>query len=180
MTARLTNIPTLETERLILRAPKSADFDVYAALMASPRAVHMGGPFNTVQAWGMFCHDVACWSLFGHGALMIERTADGVCIGQVSLSAGPLFPELELGWMLYDGFEGAGYATEAAQQLQDWAFTTLLADTIVSYTDPDNAASQAVAARLGAKIDLSAARPHPDDIIYRHPSPSDLAPEALA
>lgn len=144
------------------------DFDAYAALMASSRAVYMGGPFDKSAAWGMFCHDAAGWALFGHGALMIERTADGVCIGQVGLNAGPLFPELELGWMLYDGYEGAGYAIEAAGRLRDWAFAELPTQTLVSYTDKDNLASHAVAERLDATVDAHATRQDPEDVVYRH------------
>lgn len=161
----------LETERLVLRMPREADFPAYRQLMASPRAVHMGGPFDTRGAWGLFCHDIACWSLFGHGALMIERKADGACLGQVGINHGPLFPEKELGWLLYDGFEGCGYATEAASALRAWAFAHLAAPTLVSYIDPANRASQAVALRLGAHLDPSAAKQYPEDLVYRHIRP---------
>ena len=39
--------PTLTTERLTLRPMRAGDFPAYAALMASPRAVYMGGPYDT-------------------------------------------------------------------------------------------------------------------------------------
>lgn len=112
-------IPTLYTERLRLRPQRLDDFEVYAAFLASPRAGGMGGPFGEVAAWGQFCHDLASWQLFGHGALMIERGDNGACIGQVGINHGPLFPEKELGWLLYDGHEGQGFATEAAGALRD-------------------------------------------------------------
>src|SRR5262245_51652788 len=101
--------------------------------MASPRSIGMGGPYDLRGAWGMFCHDIACWELFGHGALMIELKSDRVCVGQVGINHGPLFPEKELGWLLYDGFEGEGYATEAARAMRDWAFDVLQLATLVSY-----------------------------------------------
>jgi len=162
------SIPTLRTDRLVLRPPVEADFEAYRVLMASPRSVGMGGPFDTRAAWGMFCHDIACWELFGHGALMIERAADGACVGQVGINHGPLFPEKELGWLLYDGFEGLGYATEAAAAVRDWAFGTLGLSTLVSYFDPANARSIAVAERLGAVLDPRAAKQDPEDLVYRH------------
>jgi RimJ/RimL family protein N-acetyltransferase len=140
-------IPTLITDRLRLRAPVPGDFPAYQRMMASPRARFMGGPFDLRAAWGMFCHDAACWPLFGHGALMIELRSTGECIGQVGINHGPLFPEQELGWLLYDGHEGHGYATEAARALRDWAFATLKLSTLVSYMAPDNAMSAAVAKR---------------------------------
>ncbi len=165
------SIPTIGTERLILRPPVFEDFEAYRLLMASPRSVGMGGPFDTRAAWGMFCHDIACWALFGHGALMIERRADGRCVGQVGIIHGPLFPEKELGWLLYEGFEGQGYATEAALAMKDWAFGTLRLQTLVSYFDPENAGSIAVGTRLGGVPDDAAERQDPEDVVLRYAAP---------
>ena len=164
-------IPTLHTARLTLRPPVYDDFADYAALMASPRSTGMGGPFDTRVAWGLFCHDVALWSLFGHGALMIDIAATGECVGQVGINHGPLFPEKELGWMLYEGHEGRGYATEAAAALRDWAFATLRLPTLVRHCGPDNRRSHAVAERLGAVRDPTAPRQDPEDIVFRHAAP---------
>lgn len=147
----MADIPTLRTERLLLRSPRIEDFPEYAAFLASPRAGHMGGPWDARAAWGMFSHDVACWALFGHGALMIALPETGAVIGQVGINAGPLFPEKELGWLLYEGQEGRGFATEAAAALRDWAFTELGLETLVSYVDPANGRSIAAARRLGGR-----------------------------
>lgn len=163
-----TLIPTLQTERLVLRPPVLADFEPYRQLMASPRAVYMGGPFDTRLAWGMFCHDIACWELFGHGALMIDLKATGACVGQVGINHGPLFPEKELGWLLFDGFEGQGYATEAAAAMRDWAFGVAGLAALVSYFDPANRRSIRIAERLGGVPDAAAPRQDPDDVVYRH------------
>lgn len=168
-------IPTLRTRRLVLRAPVLADFDAYRDLMASPRSTYMGGPFDEARAWGLFCHDIACWSLFGHGALMIDVTATNECVGQVGINHGPLFPEKELGWLLYDGFEGQGYVTEAAAALRDWAFAELRLPSLVSYFDPANTRSIAVAERLGAVRDDAAPRQDPEDVVYRHLPPGTAA-----
>jgi len=162
-------IPRLVTGRLILRAPAVEDFPAYARLLASPRARGMGGPYDDLRAaWGMFCHDAACWALFGHGALMIDLRATGECVGQVGINHGPLFPEKELGWLVYDGHEGRGYATEAAAALRDWAGRALGLDRLVSYIDPDNARSIAVAERLGAVLDPDAPKMDAGDLVYRH------------
>ena len=163
------DIPLLETPRLRLRAQCLDDFPVYAAFLASPRARGMGGPFGEVAAWGQFCHDLASWHLFGHGALMIERRDTGECIGQVGINHGPLFPEQELGWLLYAGQEGQGFASEGASALRDWAFVVRGLPTLVSYMAADNHASQAVAVRLGGVLDAQAVRSDPDDLVFRYP-----------
>lgn len=166
--ATMIEIPTLATERLILRPPVMADYTAYARFFASSRSVHMGGPQDGKGAWLSFCHDVALWDLFGHGALMIDLVASGECIGQVGINHGPLFPEKELGWLLYDGHEGRGYATEAAAAMRDWAFWVLGLPTLVSYCDAANSPSIAVAGRLGALRDDLAPKQDPEDLVFRH------------
>jgi RimJ/RimL family protein N-acetyltransferase len=161
-------IPTLRTERLILREPVLDDFAGYAEMLGSERSRFMGGPFGVKLAWGMFTSDLAMWSLFGHGCLMIDLAENGVCVGQVGINHGPLFPEKELGWMLYQGYEGRGYATEAGQAMLDWARAEPHIATLVSYFDPDNSKSMAVSRRLGGVPDPTAPKQDPEDEVYRY------------
>ncbi len=165
----MSTIPTLETERLILRAPTTEDWPEYSVLMMSDHSVFMGGPFSLDVAWGLFCHDVAQWTLMGHGALMIDDRQSGLCLGQVGINYGPLFPEHELGWLVYPHAEGKGYAYEAARALRHWAFHGRKLDTLVSYVDPPNIRSRSLAERLGAELDTEAPRQDPTDLVYRHP-----------
>ena len=99
-------IPTLTTKRLNLRPMRLEDWPDFAGCLCSDRAIWMGGPYDTHGAWGMFCADQAQWDFFGCGALMIELTQTGTCVGQIGINFGPLFPEYELGWLLYAGHEG--------------------------------------------------------------------------
>lgn len=167
----MSQIPIIETERLILRAPRMDDWPAYAAIMCSERASFMGGPYSQLGAWGWFCHEVGQWALFGQGGLSIEERATGACVGQVGINQGPLFPERELGWMVYADFEGKGFAFEAAAALRDWAFAERGFETLVSYIDPENTRSRALAERLGAVLDGEAPRKDPQDLVYRHPKP---------
>ena len=160
-------VPSLHTARLILRPAVARDWPEYAGFMASERVRHMGGPFSERQAWGMFCADHAQWDFYGCGALMIEERATGLCLGQVGINSGPLFPEQELGWLLYPAAEGRGFAFEAAHALRQWAMEAGLG-TLVSYVAPDNQRSRRLAERLGARFDPGAARPDPTDLVYRH------------
>lgn len=171
MAASGVSIPTLTTERLTLRAPVMEDYAAYEALWLSERSVHMGGPLAPRVIWGVFCHDIALWHLYGHGALMIDLRATGQCVGQVGINHGPWFPEKELGWLVYDAHEGNGYATEAARALRDWAFTTLKLPHLVSYVDAANARSSSVALRLGGVLDPDAPKQDPEDLVYRYLAP---------
>ena len=149
--------PTLTTARLVLRPLQMADFAAYAGFLASDRSRFMGGPHDGKTAWSWFCNDVAQWALLDVGALMVTHR-DRV-IGQVALCHGPIFSEPELGWFLYQGAEGQGFATEAAAALRDWGLGTRGLATMVSYIDPANTASARLAERLGARIDPGAATP---------------------
>ncbi|TYC67409.1 GNAT family N-acetyltransferase [Stappia sp. BW2] len=161
-------IPALETERLILRPMTMSDWPAYEALMASEHSRYMGGPMSRSAAWGMFCHDVAQWQLMGHGALMMEARGSGEVLGQVGINHGPLFPEHELGWFVYEHAQGMGYAFEAARVFRDWAQQERHLPSLVSYMDADNSRSARLAERLGAILDADAPRPEPDDVVYRH------------
>jgi RimJ/RimL family protein N-acetyltransferase len=164
-------IPSITTERLDLRAPNIEDWPDYAAFMASDRARYMGGPASIDTAWGMFCHDLAQWTMFGHGALMVDERSSGCCVGQVGINAGPLFPEPELGWLIYANAEGRGLAFEAATAVRDWAFRSRGLPTLVSYIAPDNRRSIRLAERLECLEDTEAPRRDPTDLVFRHPRP---------
>lgn len=64
------------------------------------RARYMGGPFAINVVWGMFCADHAQWDHFGAGALMMDERTSGICLGQIGINSGPLFPEQEIGWLV--------------------------------------------------------------------------------
>ena len=144
------------------------DWEPYLALMQSERARYMGGPFSVRAAWGMFCADHAQWDLFGAGALMLEERNTGICLGQVGINSGPLFPEQEIGWLVFPQAEGQGFAFEAASALLEWARTVKRLKTLVSYVDPQNERSCRLARRLGAVLDEEAPRQDPRDLVYRH------------
>ena len=164
----MTTIPTITTSRLSLRPIAIEDWDAYNDFMASRRSHFMGGPFSTNAAWGMFCSDHVQWAFYDCGALMIEDRQDGTCLGQIGINFGPLFPEWELGWLLYPGAEGFGYAFEAAGALRDWAQHERQLETLVSYIDPQNTRSRKLAERLGATLDDEAPRTDKTDLVYRH------------
>jgi RimJ/RimL family protein N-acetyltransferase len=168
--------PTLVTQRLALRAHRIADFDLLAHLFTTDRSRHIGGPLNEQDVWAGFMNAVGQWAVSGFGGWGIELRETGQCVGQVAISRPVEFPEIELGWLLFEGQEGKGYAFEAATRARDFAFGELGLSTLFSYVDPDNARSRHLAERLGGQRDPSAATPNGDPTwVYRyepvHPTP---------
>ncbi|WP_299722803.1 GNAT family N-acetyltransferase [uncultured Tateyamaria sp.] len=164
--------PTLTTERLTLRAHVMSDFAPLYALFATDRAKYMGGPVPAKEMWYWIAAEVGSWPLQGFGSWGVERREDGAFIGQVGINKPHHFPEPELGWVLLDAFEGHGYAREAAQAARDWYWANTDAQSVVSYITPGNTRSEALAIRLGARLDASAARPEGENAeetaVYRH------------
>jgi RimJ/RimL family protein N-acetyltransferase len=120
--------------------------------------------------------DVGSWLLQGFGYWSLEEKATGRFLGSVGVGRQPRFPENEIGWILQADAEGQGFGFEAATAARNWAYQTLGWTTLVSYIEPANTRSIALAERLGARRDDAAAKPEgdPDDLVYRHPSPEEL------
>lgn len=153
-------IPILHTDRLVLRAFREDDLDVWAGYMADPETMHfIGGPMARTDAWRSMASALGHWALRGYGMWAVERKADGLLIGRVGLLQPEGWTGLEVGWTLGREHWGHGYATEAAVASMRYAFLTQPVDHIVSNIDPDNLPSQAVAKRLGetkgTKADLT-------------------------
>ena len=166
-------LPRLETARLILRAPRLEDFEIYARIGASDRGRHLVAD-NTDRAalWLDFTQMVATWLLRGHGVWTVEARTDGAVLGFVLIGFEPGDHEPELGYLFRETAEGRGCAQEAATAARDHALTTLALPGLVSTIDPDNARSIRLDARLGAARDRAAEAAHGNSIhVYRHPTP---------
>lgn len=154
-------IPTLETERLILRAPRPRDASYYIGFKTSERSKFTGGPISAPKAAAYFAAIAGQWVLRGYGLFIATTKADpDVVIGGLGVFH-PTFnqEEPEFGWTLYDGaFEGKGYVTEAMRTIIPWAWPVLGVDTAQSHIDDGNDASVAVAKALGATFDAKQTR----------------------
>jgi len=166
---RFTVAPTLETERLVLRPYRADDFEAFAAYFASPRSVYTDGPVSRTAAWDLFNAGAGRWQIAGYGAWTIERQSDGAGMGLVSLNTAITLPHPELGWILWDAFEGQGYAYEAASNARNFAFEILGWTDLLSGIHEDNHASIRLAERMQAEWVPSLRVPEePETRICRH------------
>jgi RimJ/RimL family protein N-acetyltransferase len=92
------------------------------------------------------------WALHGLGMFVVAERSSGKFVGRVGPWRPPGWPGFEVGSGIASEFRGRGYALEAARAAIDWAFATFELDRIIHCIDRENAASQAVARRLGAEI----------------------------
>ncbi|MER9671209.1 GNAT family N-acetyltransferase [Mesorhizobium sp. M0203] len=145
-------IPTLESERLVLRGWRKEDFPAQAAFLADEkRTRYSGGPKSEWEGWTAFAAMLGEWVLNGYGRFAVQLKKTGSVVGVVGLWHPSYIDEPELAWGLYAGFEGRGYAVEAARRVQVWAAHDLGLPPLMSFIHPENLPSQAVAKRLGAR-----------------------------
>lgn len=174
-------IPTITTPRLTLRGPRESDVEAIAAFGASDRAKWVGGPYTRQQSWGALLATLGHWALRGYGMWMVEHRETGVPAGRVGVIFNDGWDEPELGWHIYDGFEGKGLAFEAALAARQHAAENFGLDRLISYVAPANTRSVALAERLGATYERDGAVAGHPCRVYRHPAAdADGSVEAYA
>ncbi|KAA9010594.1 GNAT family N-acetyltransferase [Histidinibacterium aquaticum] len=160
-------IPSLETRRLRLRAPRLDDWPVLEPIWTTEHGRHIGGPMSPEEAWLDFNQIVASWLLRGFGAFTIEDLETGRVLGIATLDHEWGDPEPEIGWLLIPEAEGRGFAVEAGRALISHARELLGGQDFVAYMDASHERSIRVAEALGGKLDEAR---HPEDkdvLVYR-------------
>lgn len=107
-------------------------------------------------------------------------THEGAFVGRVGVINHIGWPEPELGWHLYEGHEGKGYAREAALAVRDHMQVRLGMGPLISMIDAENSRSLSLVRRLGAKLERAFEEGGRLIHIYRHPSDEDGGIEAYA
>ena len=161
-------IPTLASERLLLRPFSDADLDPYAAFWATDAARFVGGTCSRADAWRRMAMYAGHWLLRGYGIWALEEQATGRFVGQAGLWFPEGWPEPEIHWLLMGEATGRGFATEAARRVRDYARDDLGWATVISCIDPANLASVRVAERLGATPESEARVGERRFVVHRH------------
>lgn len=168
------SIPAITTDRLILRAPREADFPAMLAFNDSPRATFVGGGRDRQWVWRGLLANIGHWALRGYGLFSVD-TGAGQFIGRVGVIYHDGWDEPELAWHLYDGCEGHGYGLEAALAAREDYYARITRQPPISYIDPQNPRSEALARRLGAAPEREAEVFGKLIRVWRHSAPEALA-----
>jgi len=149
-------IPSLETERLLMRAFSQQDLDPFTEMLADPQvmelATYSGKTMNRSQADNWLCMMVGHWHLRGFGIWAVEEKNSGSLIGRIGLQRLIWFDETELVWMLNRSSWGKGYAQEGASAAVKFAFEILGLACLSAVIHPDNHRSIKLAERLGMQF----------------------------
>ncbi|HJV40500.1 GNAT family N-acetyltransferase [Caulobacter sp.] len=152
--------PTLATPRLTLTPPTLADFEDSRAMWADPVVVrHVGRrPFTEEESWTRLMRARGLWEMLGFGYWAVRETSTGRYVGEVGF--GDLRRELEpslyglpeMGWVLAAWSHGQGFGTEAVRAGLSWIDETLAPEVVPSIIDVENAASIALAIKVGFRL----------------------------
>lgn len=153
-------IPSLETERLLLRGHRPEDLEPGFQLWSSPEVTqYIGGkPFTREEVWARLLRYVGHWAVLGFGYWVVQEKQTGRFVGEVGLAdfKRDLQPSLdgapEMGWALLPSAQGKGLATEAVQGILAWSEANLPCKRTVCLIDPSNAASLRVAQKCGYQV----------------------------
>jgi RimJ/RimL family protein N-acetyltransferase len=170
----MTQVPTLETERLLLRPWHADDAKPFSEMCADADLMRfVGGVMDRPAAWRRMAAYAGQWSLRGYGPWALQDKATGALAGYSGVFNPDGWPEPEINWGLVRSFLGRGLITEAAARARDYAYDTLGFTTIASCIDLENKASIAVATRLGAKLDREIMFFGRPGGIFRHLAPTE-------
>lgn len=159
-------IPTLTTERLVLRPWRDSDLASFAALNADPVVMeHFPAPLTRAESDAVAGRMRRSLAERGYGWWAAEAPGVAPFVGVIALAVpnfeAPFMPAVEVGWRLATAFWGRGYATEGAREALRFGFEDLNLEEIVSLTATTNTRSQAVMQRLGMRHDPADDFDHP-------------------
>ena len=171
------DIPTLSTDRLILRTFRADDFEPYAVMMADPEVTRFlgeGKPLSRADAWRQMATFIGHWTLRGFGLWAVEERATGRFIGRIGCHEPEGFPAFEIAYTLARAAWGRGYAREGAATALRFARETLHRTDITSIIRPANRGSIGVAQSLGARAGETVEFYGAPSVLYRYPSSPDM------
>ncbi len=152
------NIPTLHTERLLLRPFAMEDAEAYAQHVFSVEEVmrYMSAsgamplnPLRTARDYIVERNDQ--WQQMGFGAWAVVEKATDTFMGHAGLFVIEKTDVIEVGYTLGKRFWGKGYATEAAREVLRYGFHVKEMTEIVAVAFPQNTASLRVMEKLGMR-----------------------------
>ncbi|HUL24288.1 MAG TPA: GNAT family N-acetyltransferase [Streptosporangiaceae bacterium] len=141
----------LTTDRLVLRPVAPADHASLLAHWQTPQVRQFlfdGAVLSAADVTGVIEDSAASFAAAGYGLWLIRETGGHELTGTAGLrpleDLGP-----EVIYSLAPGAQGNGYATEAALAVVHYALGPLGLPAVLAEIDQGNAASAAVAERLG-------------------------------
>ncbi|MYM87303.1 GNAT family N-acetyltransferase [Rugamonas sp. FT82W] len=148
------SVPLLQTERLMLREYRLADFDLFADHLGHPESSAHLGSSDRQAAWRIFTSHAGLWLVHGAGWWAIEDKQTGQLVGSVGAFFREQSTVMEMGWNTYRAFWGKGIANEAASAVLSYVFEVRGELKVRALVSAGNESSRRVAERLGMTYEM--------------------------
>ncbi|NVD73739.1 GNAT family N-acetyltransferase [Duganella sp. BJB1802] len=148
------SVPLLQTERLLLREYRRADFDLFADHLGHPESSAHLGSSDRQAAWRIFTSHAGLWLVHGAGWWAIEDKQTGQLVGTVGAFFREQSTVMEMGWNTYRAFWGKGIANEAASAVLKYVFEVRGELKVRALVSAGNESSRHVAERLGMTYEM--------------------------
>jgi RimJ/RimL family protein N-acetyltransferase len=161
-------VPILTTDRLVLREMTEADLDDIAALLGDERVMqYYPRPKTRDEAQQWINWNSGLYKEHGFG-LWVMALPDGEFVGECGLTIQVVdgVDEVEIGYHVLPAHQRRGYASEAAAACRDIARERFAVDRLIAIINPANRPSQAVAERIGLRLEKHAQMWGEDRLIY--------------
>lgn len=143
-------VPTVLTDRLILRGWRSSDLQPYAAMNADPETMrYLHGTHGMAGTQRMVYELTGMWAINGHGMWAVEDRTSGEFLGRGGTYFADGWPAVEVAVSIRRDRWGQGLGTEVIQAALAFGFQRLPVDEMVTVTHQQNAGMNAVARKLG-------------------------------
>ena len=144
-------IPTLKTNRLILRPWKEKDAEALFQILQEPGILQYFPPttFTIEKTLRYINHQTKHWQEHGYGHWAVTLKEGGGVIGWDGLEYLPETDENEVAYLLSHQAWGCGYATEAAAAALKFGFEKAGLMSIIGLVHPGNAGSIRVLEKCG-------------------------------
>ncbi|TYP71637.1 RimJ/RimL family protein N-acetyltransferase [Aquimarina intermedia] len=152
----MSQYPTFETERLILRLTELEDAPFILELFNSPKWIQFIGDRNlrTIEQAEKYIAERMRAQLAHHdfSNYTVIRKEDQVKLGNCGLYDREGVDGIDIGFAFLPQYEGKGYAFEAANELKEQAFNRFQLPELHAITDKDNTGSQRLIEKLGLRF----------------------------
>jgi RimJ/RimL family protein N-acetyltransferase len=152
-------LPTLETERLILRQFDFGDCQAVCSILGDPKVtatlLDIPEPFER--------SDAEMWISAGHAGIQqdelypfaIVRRQDGQVLGCIDFEINSTHRRADMAYWIGSAYWRQGYTSEAARRMVRWGFETLKLNRIYAQCLTDNLGSSGVMQKAGMRYEAT-------------------------
>lgn len=152
----MTNLPYIETERLLLKAIDQSDAAFECELLNTPKFIAYIGDRNvrSEDEAAVYIKEkmLPQFERLGYGNYVVIRKDDNIKLGTCGLFGREGLDGIDIGFAFLPQYEGYGYAFEAASRLKEEAFSKFGLHTICAITTVDNTSSRRLIEKLGLQF----------------------------